>query len=171
MKDREARIQAEAERVQLHLVSGKGVDDPDHAASVDALRRAEAERIVDAKDKAKRLGAELLALHTASALFGRSAEVVREAMRTRKVATGDLGISERDVVAFVYLDSAISYWGPPDECLLDTMRANGLTEAVGGSGVVYNILHPTPLAVLSVCRPLDAALIAAADRVAVEAAY
>lgn len=148
MKSREARIQAEAERVQVRLISEKDVDDPDHAASADALRRAEAQRIVDAKDEAKQLGAELMACHTASALFGKSPEAVREAMRTGKIATRDLGITERDVEAFVYLGSAIEYWGPPDECLLDTMRANGLTEAVEGSGVVYNILHATPLASL-----------------------
>ena len=146
MKSRESRIKAEAERVEVHLISGKGVDDPDHVASVDALRRAEAERRVNAKDMAKEHGAELLTRDAISALFDRSPETIREAMRTGTIAARDLGITDRDVVAFAYLDSAIKCWGHPDGCLLDTMRANGLTVAVEGSKVVYNILHPTPLA-------------------------
>lgn len=49
-------------------------------------------------------------------------------------------------VNLINLDSAISYWGQPDEHLLNGMRDNG--HVLGVEGVGFNVLSPTPIATL-----------------------
>ena len=103
----------------------------------------EAKRRQVAKDKARERGHEVLSPLGAKKLFGKSAEAIRKAVRNRHVEVGfDHCITDKRV-ALILLNSAIDYWGQPDDSVVDKMRENGQTISV--DGLVYNILHPTPL--------------------------
>ena len=111
--------------------------------SGDAYLQAEAQRIQAAKDEARRLGFELLTPLAAAKLFQKSPEAVRKATRTGRVeVVFDLRVTDRNV-AMIRLNSAIEYWGEPDEQRLGELRDNGLT--MGVSSGVWNILHSKPL--------------------------
>ena len=111
--------------------------------SRDAYPQTEAQRIRAAKDEARGLGFELLTPLAAAKLFQKSPEAVRKATRTGRVeVVFDLRVTDRNV-AMIRLNSAIEYWGEPDEQRLGEMRDNGLT--MGVSSGVWNILHSKPL--------------------------
>ena len=98
--------------------------------------------IRDARDGCRSKGREVLTPLAAAALFDISEATVRIARLRGFVATAlDLRVTGKPVYLLL-LDSAIRYWGEPDdlEARLDEYRANGTTMSVGT--LFYNILHP-----------------------------
>ena len=81
----------------------------------------------------------------AAALFERSPEAVRTAVRKGHVETAfTLSVTNKDV-HLIYLDSAVAYWGKNEsyEVNLVKFKANGNTISVDSAG--YRMLHPVPL--------------------------
>ena len=118
--------------------------------SRDVYIAAEQARNHAAKEQAREMNLELLTPLAASALFEKSPEAVRKAVRNGHVFVRfNLRATEKNV-DLIRLDSAIDYWGTQNshdfEMRLNEMRDNGLTLSVDGLG--YNVLHPTPLLTL-----------------------
>ncbi|MCY4498404.1 MAG: hypothetical protein OXC14_14085 [Rhodospirillaceae bacterium] len=103
-------------------------------------------RVAVAKAEAQESGRELVTPGGTAKLFLKSGEAVRKATSKGHVrVVADLWATEKNV-GLIDFESACRYWGRPDPALVDVMRSNGHTLAVGG--VVFNVLHHRPLTTL-----------------------
>ena len=103
----------------------------------------DAERAQAAKDYARERGLELLTPLAACELFGKSAPTVRRAVAEDHVYAPFTLNATGKPVSLIKLESAIAYWGTPDEGLLNQMRDSGHVLSISGIG--YNVLSPKPL--------------------------
>ena len=116
-------------------------------ASKNIYLEAEAERVRKAKTRAQQWGDEVLTPLSITKIYRISPAAVRQAIAKKKVGVRlELCASDK-TVRLIDLRSALAFWGNVEQSTLNEMRENGHT--LFANGVLFNVLHHRPLAVLS----------------------
>ena len=121
-------------------------DIPPGASPGEARRLTEEARKEAARAEARANDRELLTPKATVALFQRSAEAVRRAVRMRHVHAPLVLQASDKPTALISLLSARDYWGLPDVSTLDEMRRR--SHILGVDGLSYAVLHTSPLVTL-----------------------